>query len=73
MTKKVELIGDWVDETTAKTWKEGSIVLIRREDREITSYNALELISYFRPDWVGKQIGYGAGKHIKYLLLNKNE
>ncbi len=71
MTKKVELIGNWVDEKTAKTWKEGSIVLIRRVDREITSYGALELNTYFRPDWVGKMHGYGAARPTEYLLLNK--
>ena len=69
---QIKLIGNWVKAKVARTWKEGSIVLIWRSNRPIDYYGALEIFTYFRPDWVENEFGYGYDSKIRYLLLNKN-
>ena len=69
---KTKLAGDWYDAETAKTWPEGSIVLIHRPEREHSYSGFLEETSWFRPDWVDSYFTR-RGEPTLFCLLAKPE
>lgn len=68
MKNKPVLRGRWYSATTAKKWPEGIIVIINRTERQSSVGNHVELTSWFRPDWVENERGYGT-EPMKFMRI----
>ena len=61
----------WATLETAKRWPEGIPVLIQRMDRSVHDARGIEVVTWFRPDWVDHPHGYTPTDSIRFARLDK--
>lgn len=67
--KSKSIVLRWLEPSEAKHLIEGCTVLIQRLDRSYRESRGVEVVGYFRPDWVENENGYGT-EPMRFANLN---